>query len=322
MSGVGKVEMSSACEATRHLMEATGRSKANEPQRHDNIRLEAALVNFSLMTYTVHAGQPGGLQTLAEIADFAQDVDFDALELSARDLNANTPEKIAEICGARGLSISCINGPSDLSAADDAAFEAGLEEARALTDAAAAMDCPVIMLIPGRAESEEDLPRAADRIAEGLKEAVAYASGQGVTVTIEDFPNPLAPYASIDQVRYLLEAAPGLKLTYDCGNWVVGGDDPVEALHAFADDIVNAHIKEWEPDPNESRIHTPDGRWLRGGLHGQGVLDHEAILAGLAEIGYDGYLAFEYEGVEDHTEATRRGMEYLRGLLSKISPEL
>ncbi|MFP4248735.1 MAG: sugar phosphate isomerase/epimerase family protein [Armatimonadota bacterium] len=310
------------CEATSDLMEATTTSEANERERQHNIRLEEALVNFSLMTYTVHAGQPGGLQTLPEIADFAQDVDFDALELSARDLAGNTPEEIVEICGARGLSISCINGSADLSAADDAAFEAGLVEARALTDAAAAMDCPVIMLIPGRAESEEDLPRAADRIAEGLKEAVSYAREQSVTVTIEDFPNPLAPYASIDQVRYLLESAPGLKLTYDCGNWVVGGDDPVEALHEFADDIVNAHIKEWEPDPGESRIHTPDGRWLRGGLHGEGVLDHEAILGGLVETGYDGYLAFEYEGVEDHTEATRRGMHYLREVLSGISAEL
>ncbi|MBD3291935.1 MAG: TIM barrel protein, partial [Armatimonadia bacterium] len=173
-------------------------------------------------------------------------------------------------------------------------------------------------LIPGRAESEDDLDRAAERIAEGLRQVIPYAEEQGVTVTIEDFPNALAPYASIDQVRFLIDSAPGLKLTYDCGNWVVGGDDPVEALHAFADDIVNAHIKEWEPDPNESRIHLPDGGWLRGGLHGEGVLDHEAILAGLVEIEYDGYLAFEYEGVEDHQEATRHGMEYLRGLLAEI----
>ncbi len=271
------------------------------------------------MTYTVHAGQPGGLQTLDEMADFAQDVGFEALELSARDLaGEHSPEEIAEICRARDLAISCINGPANLAAEDDAEFEAGLVEARALADAAAAMNCPVIMLIPGRAESEDDLPRAAERIAEGLEQAVAYGREQGVTVTIEDFPNALAPYASIEQVRYLMDRAPGLKLTYDCGNWVVGGDDPVEALHEFADDIVNAHIKEWEPDPNESRIRTPEGRWLRGGLHGEGVLDHEAILAGLVEIGYDGYLAFEYEGVEDHQEATREGMVYLRGLLSKF----
>ena len=270
------------------------------------------------MTYTVHPGQPGGLQTLEEMADFARQLDFEALELSARDLAGREPEEIAEICGDRSLAISCINGPADLAAADDHAFEAGLVEARALVDAAAEMGCPAIMLIPGRAESEEDMPRAAGRIAEGLDHAVGYGEERGVTVTIEDFPNPLAPYASIEQVRYLMEQAPGLRLTYDCGNWVVGGDDPVQAVYAFADEIANAHIKEWEPDPTESRIRTPEGAWLRGGLHGEGVLDHEAILQGLVEIGYDGYLAFEYEGVEDHQEATRRGVKYLRGLLDRI----
>lgn len=279
-------------------------------------------MQFSLMTYTVHAGQPGGLQTLDAMADFAAEVEFEALELSARDLADHEPGEIADICGARDLAISCINGPADLAPADDAAFEAGLTQARELVDAAASMGCPAVMLIPGRAESEENLPRAAERIAEGLRQVIPHAKQQGVTVTIEDFPNPLAPYASIEQVRYLMDNAPGLKLTYDCGNWVVGGDDPVEALHAFADEIVNAHIKEWEPDPNESRIHLPDGGWLRGGLHGEGVLDHEAILGGLVEIGYDGYLAFEYEGVEDHQQATRDGMDYLRGLLSRISAEI
>jgi sugar phosphate isomerase/epimerase len=275
-------------------------------------------VRFSLMTYTVHAGQPGGLQTLDEMADFAREVGFDALELSARDLAGPEPAEIARICGARNLEISCINGSANLADADESAFEAGLEQARALTDAAAGMGCPVIMLIPGRAESEDDLPRAAGRIAEGLRQAVAYAADQGITVTIEDFPNALAPYASIEQVQYLLDEAPGLKLTYDCGNWLIGGDDPVEALHQFAGAIVNAHIKEWELDPTESRHRLPDGRRIRGGLHGEGVLDHEAILSGLVQIGYDGYLAFEYEGVEDHLEATRRGMEYLRGVLDQI----
>lgn len=270
------------------------------------------------MTYTVHAGQPGGLQTLEEMAEFAAGLDFGALELSARELAGHAPEEISDICGAHGLSISCINGPANLAAEDDATFEAGLVEARALVDAAAGMDCPVIMLIPGLAETEEDLSRAAQRIGEGLAQAVEYGKEQGVAVTIEDFPNPRAPYASIEQVRYLMDQAPGLKLTYDCGNWVVGGDDPVEAVHAFADDIVNAHIKEWEPDPNESRIRTPEGRWLRGGLHGEGVLDHRAILSALVEIGYDGYLAFEYEGVEDHCEATRLGMVYLRSILDEI----
>ncbi|NLO05033.1 MAG: hypothetical protein GX131_04300, partial [candidate division WS1 bacterium] len=49
--------------------------------------------------------------------------------------------------------------------------------------------------------------------------------------------------------------------------------------------------------------------------------DHQAILTGLVEIGYDGFIAFEYEGVQDHQQATRTGIAYLRGLLAEIEME-
>ena len=281
--------------------------------------MEEMIVDFSLMTYTVHGGQPGGIDTLEGIADFAREVDFAALELSAgRDLEGREPSSIAQLCAERDLAISCINGAANLAPAEQAEFEAGLAKGREMIDDAAAMGCPVVMFIPGMAESEADLPRAAARIAEGLRELLPEAARAGVTLTIEDFPNPLTPYASIAQVRYLLDNAPGLKLTYDCGNWLIGGSDPVEAIDEFAGEIVNAHIKDWEPDPNHGERKLPDGTSFRGGLHGKGMLDHPAILSRLLEVGYDGYLAFEYEGVEDHQQATRRGMEYLRGLLDEI----
>lgn len=275
-------------------------------------------MRWSLMTYTVNANQPGGLSGLAEIARFARELEFEALELSARDLTAHSPEQARDICAEHGLAISCINGPADLAAADDAEFAAGVGAAVELAEAAVAMDCPVLMLIPGRATSPEDISRAAARIAEGLRAVVARTADLPVTVTIEDFPNPLAPYASIAQVRRLLDAAPGLELTFDNGNWVVGGDDPALAAREFAGRIANAHVKDWEPDPDQRRIQLPDGSWVRGGLHGQGLLDHRAILKAMLDGGYDGTLAFEYEGPMDHCEATRRGMEYLRAVLADL----
>lgn len=275
-------------------------------------------MRWSLMTYTVNANQPGGLPGLAEIARFAREVEFAALELSARDLTERTPEQARAICDEEGLAISCINGPADLATADDAAFGAGIDEAMRLAEAAVAMACPVLMLIPGRATSPEDKPRAAARIAEGLGKVVARTADLPLTVTIEDFPNPLAPYASIEEVGYLLDAVPGLGLTFDNGNWVVGGDDPVAAVQEFAGRIANTHLKDWEPDPDRRRIQLPDGSWIRGGLHGQGLLDQRAILGALVAAGYDGTLAFEYEGPMDHCEATRQGMAYLRAVLTEV----
>jgi len=271
------------------------------------------------MTYTVAPRQPGGLQTLEEMADFAVELDFGALELSAGNLGERSAEDFGAICRDRGLAVSCINGGANLVAEDDAVFQAGLQQALGYIEMANTLACPTIMIVPAPAVSMEDKPRALARMAEGLREVVAEAGPAGVTVTVEDFPNLLTPCCSIAELSELLALAPGLMLTYDNGNWIIGGDDPVEAVQAFAGRIANVHIKDWEPDPNQSRIRTADGRWLRGGLHGEGIIDHQAVFAALIEAGYDGWLAYEYEGPLDHVEATRRGMAYLRGVLDGLN---
>jgi len=272
-------------------------------------------MRFSQMTYTVAPGQPGGLQTLEEMADLAAELEFGALELSAGNLGERPAAEFGAICRERGLEVSCINGGANLVAEDAEEFAAAVETARGYLAMAVELDCPVIMIVPARADSMEDKPRATARMAEGLRVIIAEGRELGVTVTVEDFPNLLTPCSSIAEMQDLLERAPGLMVNYDNGNWIVGGDDPVEAVEAFAGRIANVHIKDWEPDPTQSRIETADGNWLRGGLHEEGIIDHAAVFAALETAGYDGWLAFEYEGVMDHVEATRLGMRYLRGLL-------
>lgn len=275
-------------------------------------------MDFSLMTYTVQPSQPGGLRTLEEMADFAVELGFGALELSAGNLGERPAAEFGDICRERGLAVSCINGGANLVAEDEAVFDAGLRQALGYIEMAGPLDCPTIMIVPAPAASVEDKPRALARMAEGLRTVLAEAEPAGVTVTVEDFPNALTPCCSIADVRGLMELAPGLMLTYDNGNWIMGGDDPVDAVHAFSGRIANAHIKDWEPDPDRARKPTADGRWLRGGLHGQGIIDHASVFAALIETGYDDWLAYEYEGPLNHVEATRLGMEYLRRTLAEV----
>jgi sugar phosphate isomerase/epimerase len=273
-------------------------------------------MKFSLMTYTVGPGQPGGLESLEQMADFAAEVGFEALELSAGHLGDRPASDLAAICRDRGLAVSCINGGCPMTSIQDAEFAEGVAQAKAYVDMAVTLSCPVVMLLPGPALDESDKPRVRERVAEGLREVMPYAGQAGITVTLEDFPNPLTPYCSIADLQWMFEHVPGLKLTFDNGNWMLGGDDPLEALQTLGDYVANVHIKDWEPDPDQKRLRLPDGRYIRGGLHGRGLIHHRPVLAELARQGYDGYLAFEYEGPMDHCEATRQGMSYLRSLVA------
>lgn len=276
-------------------------------------------MKFSLMTYTVAPQWPGGCQSLTAMADFAVELGFEALELSAGNLGETSVAEFGAICKDRGLAVSSINGGCTLSTPDDSEFQQGLDQGKYYADMAAELDCAVIMPLPGFADDLDDKPRAAERIAEGLRVLVDYAAERGVFVTLEDFPNALAPNASIAEVRWLMENVPGLRLTYDNGNWMIGGDDPLTALQLLGNYVINAHCKDWELDPDQSRMQLPDGRFIRGGKHGQGLIDHKPIFAELKKQGYGGYVAFEYEGPHDHQVATREGLAYLRGILAEVS---
>jgi sugar phosphate isomerase/epimerase len=252
------------------------------------------------------------------MADLAVEVGCTGLELSAGDLGDRSVADFERICRERGLAISCINAGCDMSSEDETTFEKGVDEGRRLVDMAVELDCKVVMPLPGLARDWDDKPRATARIAEGLRHLVGYAQPLGVRVTLEDFPSRLAVNDSIAGIRELLAAVPGLGLTFDNGNWVFAGDDPVDAVNALAPYICNAHLKDWESCPPPSHLHLADGTPIRGGRHGQGILDQPAILAALHENGYDGFLAFEYEGPLDHAQATREGMAYLRDIVAGL----
>lgn len=276
-------------------------------------------MNFSLMTYTVGPGQPGGLPDLPSIVRFAAELGFVAVELSAGHLTDMTPQEFGQMCADNGLAVSCINGSCPMTSSREAEFLAGVDQAKLYVDWAAAMHCPVIMLLPGAALQETDKPRVRARVAQGLNLVVEYARQAGIVVTLEDFPNPLTPYCSIADLQWMFDHVPGLKLTFDNGNWLLGGDDPLTALRTLGAYVANVHLKDWELAPEKSPLRLPDGRYIRGGRHGHGLIAHKPILSELQRQGYTGYLAFEYEGPLNHCQATREGMAYLRDILAELA---
>ena len=83
---------------------------------HNNLVNGDIRMDFSLMTYTVAPGQPGGLQTLEEMADFAAELGFGALELSAGNLDGRPASEFGAICRERDLAVTCLNGNGHLPA--------------------------------------------------------------------------------------------------------------------------------------------------------------------------------------------------------------
>ncbi len=63
----------------------------------------------------------------------------------------------------------------------------------------------------------------------------------GVAVSIEDFDGLTAPYCRVSGVAEFLENVPGLKLSFDTGNFVMFHDDELKAFEIFKEKICTVH---------------------------------------------------------------------------------
>jgi sugar phosphate isomerase/epimerase len=112
-------------------------------------------------------------------------------------------------------------------------------------------------------------------------------------------------------------AGPGVKATYDVGNFLLAGEDNLRALEREAPLIVHVHFKDWKvvPPPSPHAFPGVDGKLYLGEVLGKGVLDLPAAAARLRQLGYQGWISVEYEGIDEPHEAARSGIKYLRSLL-------
>jgi len=178
------------------------------------------------------------------------------------------------------------------------------------------MGAPVTMLVtPGKG----DVPREQSQrnwIA-GLAEVAPFARAAGVTLTIENFPGASSPFVTSADVIAAFRAVPGLKLTFDNGNCVTGGEDAALSFERSKEYVVHAHFKDWDALPGDGTEGMPglDGRRYRAALIGEGIVDHRNCVAAMRTAGYSGYINIEYENNRyPALDANRRALDYLRAL--------
>ena len=109
------------------------------------------------------------------------------------------------------------------------------------------------------------------------------------------------PEIAVPEIAHL---DPRVGLCHDVGHTVRFGADPVAATKKYAQRILDVHLKDVTQAAREGHG-TPCGR---------GVIDLPALLRAMLEVGYDGYLAFEYERQpDDPLPGLAESVGYVRG---------
>lgn len=258
---------------------------------------------------------------MSQMFSYAKELGFEAIEFVNHDFNRHNVPAIKEMLEYSGLKVSCINGHFGLASCDNMEFRNGIDKVKKMADDAVSLGAHCIMVVPAlrsNISGIEDKFRAANRIIEALKEVVSYGNEIGITITVEDFPDINYPLSTIKEMEYILTSVPGLKLTLDSGNFLPAGEDIINAYNHLWSYVENVHIKDWELSPDNQGTICADGKWIRGGLHGKGLIDQEEVLKSLKRKAYSGYMAFEYNGILDNAEATKEGITYIKGILSRL----
>jgi len=279
-------------------------------------------MRLSVMAYSFAGALARGTMKLPQVLDYIASLGVDAVELMDRHVAAAGEETVAAALDRLGLSVSCY----DLVAADPVqATAAGRAEAVAALkqglEFAARLGAPTALVVPGRWKPGVERQAAWDALARDLSELGAHAAARGIALTIEDHSLEAATgCTAADLADLCRSAAPYLGVTFDTGNFVFGGQDPLQAWDALAPLVRHVHVKDWERLTEEEADGRPYRRDLghrpyRGVVLGAGLVPNAAIIERMAASGYRGYLSVEYEGEGDPREGVRTGVEYLRAEL-------
>src|SRR5262249_20079252 len=146
----------------------------------------------------------------------------------------------------------------------------------------------------------------------------------GVTMTIPDVGIAAELSGTTVHLNAICDAVgPDLRVTYDVGNFLLAGEEPLAPLERIASRIAHVYLKDWQiyppgaPAPAGSFTGL-DGTQYYGMAMGEGVLDLPEAVARLDRLGYAGHLSIEYEGRGDPREAMRTGVRYLRRVLQDL----
>ena len=264
-----------------------------------------------------------GELTTAAIIHFLDEMDIEAVEITGGYFQDGELPEIRKALADTKMTVCCYDLVCDVVNDDRSQREASIDEFLAELGRAAQLEARAALVIPG--EPREGIPHspARDWFAEALKEGAPEASRLGLTLLIANVGWQPVVYGTSQQMNEMCEAVgQSLKVTYDVGNFLLCGEDSLQALDRVASRISHVHFKDWtivpEGEPLEPRdFPGSDGRVYRSVGVGQGIVDLRGAVRRLRHLGYEGFVSVEYEGMLDARECNRQSLEHVRRLLEE-----
>ena len=276
----------------------------------------------SAMMYSFTEAVSSGEMTIYGVVEFIRSLGVTALELAGDMVAGVELATFRHYLEDWGMSPVAYGRVVDLAQPTAAARQAAVAEAKAEVERAAAFGAPVMQIVPGAYKESMERAAAKEAVLDGLALASEHARTCGVILTIEDHSLGEVTGASSESLLEACTAAgPDLKITFDTGNFLFAGEDPLLAWQRLAPRVAHVHVKDWEivaPGVGAGPRQRPaaSGATYIGTVLHHGIVPNAALIAAMKRSGYPGYLSVEYEGTGDPRPAMKEGVEYVRTLLA------
>lgn len=261
----------------------------------------------------------------------AKEMGFDAIEIvGILPHDGSSKEEYAlhlrEECKRVDLPISNYTVGADFLYGSDGCLEAEIEQVKKEVDIAVMLGAAGMRHDATGGLRQEDrkyqgFDSVLPRLIAGCRAVTEYAASKGIRTMVE---NHGFFCQDSDRVEKLVNgvAHENFGLLNDMGNFLCVDEDPAAAISRVAPYAFYVHAKDFiikpaeGPDPGAGFFRSRAGNFLRGTIVGQGNVPVQQCLTILKSVGYDGYLAIEFEGVEDAYFALETGLQNLRRYLN------
>ena len=282
------------------------------------IAMKFAVSSWSFMQY-IRAGRMDYPNCIAK----AKEMGFDAIEFAAFPEGVD-PIEYAKMLRAEsdrvGIPICNFAVGADFLNGSDGDTAAEIAKVKTLVDAAEIMGCETLRHdVTGgpRPRTWQGYDTVVGKLADACREITEYAKAKGIKTMTEN--HGLFSQDSL-RVEKLINtvASDNFGQLVDMGNFLCADDDPVLAVGRCAPYAFYVHAKDFiiksgnSADPGEGFALTRGGNFRRATIIGHGSVPVVQCLRALKSAGYDGYIAIEFEGIEDCIEGIRIGLDNLK----------
>ena len=280
----------------------------------------------------IRAGRLTVMQCIAKAKEMGFDgfefVDF-ATALPAESSYSTREEYAAALhakCETQGLAVTNYAFGADFQSRD---LKEELARVKKEIDIAEILGAPIVrhdVAYGSHNGQYESFDYVLPRLDDAIREVTEYAAAKGIKTTVENHGIFVQDALRVEKLINAVNH-PNFGWLVDMGNFTCADENPAISVGIAAPYAFNVHAKDFiikpadGPNPGKFFMQSRNGNYLRGTIVGQGNVPVKHCLKTLKKAGYNGYVAIEFEGMEDCLLALDAGLENLNRYIAEIEVE-